>query len=56
MLRYLLLSTIIVLGAAIGLAAWINRDLIRITIEGVRAPAPAKPGDPAAWRNTTPLH
>jgi hypothetical protein len=43
MLRYLLLSTVIVVGIAIGVAAWANRDLIRIKIASVYARVPPKP-------------
>ena len=48
MLRYLLLSTAIVLGIAATVAAWVNRDLIRIKIASVYARAPAKPGGASA--------
>ena len=43
MLRYLLLSTVIVVGIAIGVAAWVNRDLIRVKIASVYARVPPKP-------------
>ena len=43
MLRYLLLSTVIVVGIAMGVAAWVNRDLIRIKIASVYARVPPKP-------------
>jgi hypothetical protein len=44
MLRYLLLSSLIVFGIAMAVAAWVNRDLIRIKIASVYAHVPAKPG------------
>jgi hypothetical protein len=44
MLRYLLLSTVIVFAVAITVAAWVNRDLIVIKIASIYARAPAKPG------------
>jgi hypothetical protein len=44
MLRYLLLSTAIVLGVAVLATGWANRDLIRIKIAAIAARAPAKPG------------
>ncbi|MGB8907998.1 MAG: hypothetical protein WCC84_04565 [Candidatus Cybelea sp.] len=47
-MRYLLLSTAIVVGAAMVVAAWVNRDLIRIKIASVYARAPAKAGVPAS--------
>ena len=46
MVRYLLLSTAIVLGVAIAVAAWVNRDLIRIKIASVYARVPPKAGAP----------
>jgi hypothetical protein len=46
MLRYLLLSTVIVVGALVLATAWANRDLIRIKIAGVRAHVAAKAGGP----------
>ncbi|MGC1381381.1 MAG: hypothetical protein WA814_10225 [Candidatus Baltobacteraceae bacterium] len=46
MIRYLLLSTVIVVGAAVLATAWVNRDLIRIKIASVYARVPAKPGEP----------
>jgi hypothetical protein len=42
-LKYLAISTVIVLGVAIGVAAWVNRDLIRIKIASVYARAVPKP-------------
>jgi hypothetical protein len=47
-LRYLLLSTAIVVGAAMVVAAWVNRDLIRIKIASVYARVPAKAGAAAS--------
>lgn len=44
MLRYLLLSTVIVVGAVALATAWANREFIRIKIAGVRANVPAKGG------------
>jgi hypothetical protein len=40
----LLLSTVIVLGVAVAVAAWVNRDLIRIKLASVYARMPARPG------------
>jgi len=44
MLRYLLISTAIVLTIAIVVAGWVNRDLIRIKIASVYARVAPKPG------------
>ena len=44
MIRYLALSTLIVLAVAIVVAGWVNRDLIRIKIASVYARVHAKPG------------
>jgi hypothetical protein len=44
MARYLLLSTVIVVGTGVLVAAWVNRDLIRVKIMSVYARVPAKPG------------
>jgi hypothetical protein len=44
MLRYLALSTVIVFGIGIAVAAWANRDLIRVKIASVYARVPPKPG------------
>ena len=44
MVRYLALSAVIVFGVAVVVAAWVNRDLIRIKIASVYARVPAKPG------------
>jgi hypothetical protein len=44
MLRYLLLSTIIVVGIAVVVAGWTNRDLIRIKLASVYAHVPPKAG------------
>ncbi len=43
MIRYLFLSTAIVLGVAVVVAGWTNRDLIRIKIASVYARLPSKP-------------
>jgi hypothetical protein len=43
----LLLSTVIVVGIAVLVAAWTNRDLIRIKLASVYARVPAKPGTAA---------
>ena len=48
MLRYLLLSTVIVIGTAVVVTAWVNRDLIRIKIAAVYARVPAKAGASSA--------
>jgi hypothetical protein len=42
MLKYLLLSSVIVIATAVAVAAWANRDLIRIKIASVYARVPAK--------------
>jgi len=47
-LRYLILSAVIVLGVAVLAAGWANRDLIRIKIASVYARVPAKPGGSGA--------
>ncbi|MBV8148459.1 MAG: hypothetical protein JO092_05150 [Candidatus Eremiobacteraeota bacterium] len=44
MVRYLLISTAIVLTIAVTVASWTNRDLIRIKIASVYARVPPKPG------------
>lgn len=44
MIRYLLLSTVIVVAVAMVVAGWTNRDLIRIKLASVYARVPAKPG------------
>ena len=44
MIRYLAVSTFIVLAVAIAVAAWVNRDLIRLKIASVYARVPVKPG------------
>jgi hypothetical protein len=43
MLRYLVLSAVIVLGIAVLVTAWANRELIRIKIASVYARVPPKP-------------
>jgi hypothetical protein len=42
-LRYLLLATVIVLGVAVGIAGWVNRDLIRVKIASAYGWVPPKP-------------
>jgi len=44
MIRYLLLSTVIVFGAVAMVAGWMNRDLIRIKIASVYADSRSKLG------------
>ena len=44
MLRYLALSTVLVLAIAVAVAGWVNRDLIRIKIASVYARVAPKPG------------
>lgn len=44
MIKYLAVSTVIVLGIGVVVAAWANRDLIRIKIASVYARAAPKPG------------
>lgn len=53
MIRYLILSTAIVLGIAVIVAGWANRDLIRIKIASVYARVPAKPGGASAVERGT---
>lgn len=53
MLRYLLLSTVIVLVVAVVVAGWMNRDLIRIKIASVYAHAPSKRGAFAGLEHAT---
>jgi hypothetical protein len=48
MLRYFALATAIVLGAAILVTGWVNRDALRIKIASVYAPAEPKPQPPDA--------
>ncbi len=43
MVRYLMVSTAIVLAIVVGVAAWVHRDLIAIRIASVYAPS-TKPG------------
>jgi hypothetical protein len=50
-IRYLALSTFIVLTIAIAIAAWVNRDLIRLKIASVYARVPVKPGESQAPRS-----
>lgn len=44
MIKYLAMSTVIVLGVGVIVAAWVNRDLIRIKIASVYARVAPKPG------------
>lgn len=44
MIKYLAISTLIVFTVAIVVAAWVNRDLIRLKIASVYARVPSKPG------------
>jgi hypothetical protein len=53
-LRYLILSTAIVLGGAVLATAWVNRELIRIKIAGVQVRVPAKGGEANRWQAGTP--
>lgn len=53
MTRYLALSAVIVLGVAVVVAGWVNRDLIRIKLASVYAHVPAKPGAPASALRAT---
>jgi hypothetical protein len=43
MLRYLAISTLIVLTIGVLIAAWIDRDALRLRIASVYAPVPPKP-------------
>ncbi|MGB8626693.1 MAG: hypothetical protein WCD03_11090, partial [Candidatus Cybelea sp.] len=45
-LKYLALSSVIIVGVAIGVATWVNRDLIRIKISSVYARVAPKPAAP----------
>lgn len=54
MVRYLVLSTVIVLAVAVVVAGWTNRDLIRIKLASVYGHSPAKRGAfPGLERATT---
>jgi hypothetical protein len=44
LLRYLILAAVIVVGIAVVVAGWTDRDLIRIKLASVYARVPAKPG------------
>lgn len=57
MLRYLLISTVIVVGATTLVAVWVNRDLIRIKLASVYAKVPPKtaPAEPATLASPRPL-
>jgi hypothetical protein len=56
-IRYLLVSTVIVLTVAVTVAGWTNRDLIRIKIASIyaRVPPKAAPPNPIATPNGVPL-
>ncbi|HZY97030.1 MAG TPA: hypothetical protein VFE35_08000 [Candidatus Cybelea sp.] len=58
MLRYLLASTVIVVGTAVLATAWANRDLIRLKIASISAHGPAKAGASGVLqpKPTLPLH
>lgn len=43
-LRYLLISAAIIFGGTIAVAAWVNRDFVRIKIASVNVPMSPKPG------------
>ncbi len=45
MIRYYAIAVVLVMSAAVLATAWVNRDLIRIKIASVYAPAPPKPLD-----------
>jgi hypothetical protein len=45
-IRYLLISTVVVLAVAVTVAGWMNRDLIRLRIASVYARVPPKPAPP----------
>jgi hypothetical protein len=51
MLRYFVLATAIVLGCAVVIAGWVNRDALRIKIASVYAPARPKPQPAGASGN-----
>jgi hypothetical protein len=53
MIRYLAVSTVIVLAVAVVVAGWTNRDLIRIKLASVYARASAKPGAFAGFERAT---
>jgi hypothetical protein len=53
MVRYLLLSTIIVFGVAVVVAGWTNRDLIRIKLASIYAHSPAKRAAAAGFERAT---
>ena len=44
MIKYLAMSAVIVLGIGVVVAAWVNRDLIRIKMASVYARVAPKPG------------
>jgi hypothetical protein len=53
--RYLLLSTAIVLGVAVLVSGWANRDLIRIKIASVYARVHARAGEANSLGHATPV-
>lgn len=55
MLRYLLISTVIVVTAAVVVAGWMNRDLIRIKLASVNLRVPPKPSSPNPKETLNPL-
>ena len=52
MLRYLLASTVIVVGALVLATAWANRELIRIKIAGISAQVAARGGGASLMQPT----
>ena len=55
MIRYLALSTLIVLTVAVVVAGWMNRDLIRIKIASVYAPVSPKPAPSNPFESSNPV-
>jgi hypothetical protein len=53
MVRYLLISTVIVVGIGVVAAGWVNRDLIRIKIASVYARVAPKPGSATLAEHST---
>ncbi len=51
MIKYLAVSTVIVFGIGVVVAAWVNRDLIRIKIASVYARVAPKPGASSRLRS-----
>lgn len=54
MVRYLIISTLIVFAVAIAVAGWVNRDLIRIKIASVYVRVPPKPAAKSPHSQQTP--